>query len=664
MNKGHVLAGCLLATAACPAPAQADTVVVRTAAELVAAVEQETGNIEVEGVIELGRYQSGPNALPLIGEQTTQAEFGELVAIRGRDGAELRAAGAGFRLAEVLDKGRLALSDLRISGFDSPEPGGALAVRDGRLELDRVVLEGNRSGLNGGAILARGDDVELRVTDSRFLANAAEKRGGALHIHEARGDVDFERNRFADNAAAFGCAVSLRRSEGAVFNGNVFRGSCSQALVDAILGRQGFHFYRNTWVADGGLAYRYKLNEADAPMRTRMGGNVLVRAGGGPLCRLDTVGEPEFTGIHSFGGNLTTDASCGLAAETDRIVDDGSPLVAEAGVPLPLEGGAALDADALPTATKNANEGRCGIADARGLGRPQDGNGDGVAECDRGALEKRNGPDIGPAQTGAYFDPDRPGEGYFVEVLPDGRAWVILFTFQPVGGSPTVTEKVPVWLFGLGRVVGNSVVVHGVDELSDVEFATTIPGHVRDQGAFSLVFKGCESGPDSPGTAYFRSNEHIEDAAVYSDLFTDAVRLSSVVPCEGEPHPKAGLSGNFEDPQRVFEGIQVQWLPDGRVLVMWFRSGPEGRPVWLISDSATVEGSTVTAPMLYPAQPTAFGPDFDASEISLEPWGTLTLDYSSCDTVELDFESDVEGFGSGSLIYRRLTQPAGTECQL
>lgn len=672
MNTGRFLSGCLVAVSFAASPAGAQTVV-SNADELVAAIEDEAENIEVEGVIELGRYQSTDNALPAIGDADNTQGFSEFAVIQGRDGAELRAAGSGFRLAEVLDSGSLVLRDIKISGFDSPGPGGALMVVDGRLHLERVVVEDNHSDRNGGAVLARGrdltgrgPDVELRVTDSRFSGNTSALRGGAVHLYQAISPVEFKRNRFVDNDASFGCAVSLQRSEDVSFNGNVFRGDCDQALVDATRGHQGFDFYRNTWVASSGPAYRFRLREDDEPGRTRMGGNLLVGLGDDPVCQADVSGNPDNARIHSFGINVATDDSCELDRDTDRVVDDAAGLVAGTGVPVPLEGGIALDADMLRTTDKNATEARCGIADARGLGRPQDGNDDGVAECDRGAIEKRNGSDVGPAHSGAYFDPARPGEGYFVDILEDGRAWVTMFTYQAIGGSPAITVKEPTWFFGLGRVVGNSVVVPDLNELSGIEFATPVPGITRESGALSLVFKDCDSGRDNPGTAYFRSKQlGIADVPVLSDLFTDAVRLSSVVPCgEAQPHPKAGLSGNFFDPERNGEGIQVQWMPDGRVLVVWYTFAPEGGPIWMISDGATVEGNTVTAPMIYPAEPTAFGPDFDASEIGLEPWGTLTLEYTGCDTIELGFESEIEGFGSGSFTYQRLTRLAGTTCDL
>lgn len=674
MGKGCFLSGCLLAASFAAAPAGAQTVVVTDAAELVAAIEDEAGNIEVEGVITLGPYQSTGKALPAIGEADNIRGFSEFVSIRGRDGAELRAAGSGFRLAEVLDSGSLALRDIKITGFDSSGPGGALLVVDGRLRLERVVLEGNRSDRNGGAILGRGrdlpgrgPDVEMTVIESSFQGNTSALRGGAVHLHQADGQVKFERTQFVDNAAAFGCAVSLRRSEDVSFNGNVFRGGCDQALVDALvdatLGQQGFDFFRNTWVASSGLAYRFRLGEQDAPRPSRMGGNLLVALGDDPVCQGDVSGNPENARIQSLGTNVATDASCDLSKDTDQIVADASQLVALSGLPLPLEGGPALDAEALDTAATSPNEARCGLADARGLGRPQDGDGDGVPECDRGAIEKRGvGPDVGPAHSGAYFDPARPGEGYFVEVLPDGEASVTMLTYAAVGGSPPRTKKQPSWIFGRGHVVGNSIVAPDLDEYTALELF--VPGSSATPGDFSFVFSDCRSGSDNPGTAYLRSAElGRSDLVPHSDLFTRLVRLSSVVPCSGSAHPKAGLSGSFSFGQSG-ERVLVQWMPDGRVLVAWHILVPDRDPLWLISDSATVDGNTITASMIHPAQSTAFGPDFDHSEISLEPAGTLTIEYTGCDTIEFDFESEVEGFESSSFTGERLTQPAETTCDL
>lgn len=644
------------------APAIAGAVVVTNAQELITAIEDRETAIQVDGVIEFdARYQATNNALPVIDYR--------VVEIQGGAGAELRASASGFRLLEVIGEGRVVLADQTISGFATAAPGGAILVDDADLDMNQLIFRDNHSGRNGGALHVQRGFPRVRAVDTLFEANSAGLAGGAVSLLGInRAQLAFSRTRLIDNEAPVGCAVSMRRSYGGLFADSLFSGNCDQALVDMEFGRQSVDFLRNTFLAGSGQVVNYHVHEVSEPVPNGLYGNVVVReqGSGSPLCTGEVTGEPERAALDSLGGNVGMDDSCGLTEESDVLVDDASQVLA--GLE-PVADGPAVDALDVPRTIVSNSGTRCSIADVNGLGRPQDGDGDGEPACDIGAVEAQNGPDIGPAQSGAYFDPDRNGEGYFVEILEDGRAWVTLFSYTPGGGSPVVLDSVPAWFHGLGRVVGNSIVVpqfHSswgghFGEAFDPEAITSGP-----IGGLSLVFPSCESGPDSPGTSFFRSNQGgLADVPVHSDVFARAVRLSSILECRDEPAgPMSGRSGNFYAPERAGEGIQVQWLPDGRVFAAWYTFNNEGGQLWMISESSEIEGDTVTLSMVYPAESTAFGSGFNPEEIELESWGTLTLQYINCDTVEFSFDSVVEGFGSGSYTYQRLTRPAGTVCNL
>ena len=78
-----------------------------------------------------------------------------------------------------------------------------------------------------------------------------------------------------------------------------------------------------------------------------------------------------------------------------------------------------------------------------------------------------------------------------------------------------------------------------------------------------------------------------------------------------------------------------------------------------------VNGNTVTASMVYPAASTSYGENFDASEIDLQSWGTLVLEYQpGCDSMLFSYESPLDGYGTGAYDYVRLTSLSGTSCDL
>jgi len=644
-------------------PALSRAVVVHDAGELVSAVnDPSVEEIQVSGVIELGRLNaSSANALPLL-------EGGPL-SIRGQgEGAELRASGPGYRLMEVHGFVHVYMENLTVSDFSSNLSGGAIHSDNGSLSLKHVTFRNNHSANNGGALTVEGRDAGLEVTDSRFDGNSADGRGGAVHLRNTLYDFDFQGNQFVNNRAPSGCAVSMRAAGGAIFRTNVFRGACDGALVDAVNGRQGFHFTGNTFVAQGRWAFRFRV-DPDADQEPNMlTSNVLVQTEplGYELCHLVGGDASDSPNLESRGYNVATDTSCHLDHDTDAIASSAQEVLANPPNPELAAGGPATDAIPLPVTSNQPDSFICGVKDARGLGRPQDGDGDGVFACDLGALERRRGPDIGPAQTGAYFDPSRPGEGYFVEVLDEGRAVVSMFTYgsgQASMGLQTNTE----WYLGVGEVMGNSIVVSQFLHPDLYPVGDDFDPHdvnTSDGGDLSLVFSGCDSSESMPGRAYLRT-QNTFNVPFNPTLFDRAVRLTSVVPCgvESQPAP-SGRSGNFFDPDLSGQGIEVQWLPDGRVLVIWYTFDNQGFPLWLISDGAMVDGDTVTAPMVYPAHGTAFGDGFDPNEIDLQPWGTVTLHYTDCDHMDFSYDSTVDGFGSGSFDYVRLTQPAGTECDL
>ena len=59
---------------------------------------------------------------------------------------------------------------------------------------------------------------------------------------------------------------------------------------------------------------------------------------------------------------------------------------------------------------------------------------------------------IGPAFTGAWFDPNQNGHGLFLEVLPSNQLLAWWFTFNPEGTQQS-------WFGGVGPITGDTAVV-------------------------------------------------------------------------------------------------------------------------------------------------------------------------------------------------------------
>lgn len=271
----------------------------------------------------------------------------------------------------------------------------------------------------------------------------------------------------------------------------------------------------------------------------------------------------------------------------------------------------------------------CSYKDMNGLGRPQD------------------------------FDGDRNGEGIIVEMLNASSALVTMFTYHP-------NKTDLMWFIGIGNIVGNSIVIDEVLRTSGGVFGSGFNADniVRtDVGGMSIIFPDCDSSAN-PGRLTFQAG--FEFASELENMLVKNQRLSRLLSCnQTQSNAQTGRSGSFYDPNRSGEGIFVEVLDNGSAVIIFYTYTPDGKQFWFISSGVQITGNTLTASMVYPASTTGFGSQFDPNEIDLQPWGTLTLEYQpGCSQVNVSYSSTVAGFGNGTYNYQRLTQPAGTVCDL
>jgi len=172
-----------------------------------------------------------------------------------------------------------------------------------------------------------------------------------------------------------------------------------------------------------------------------------------------------------------------------------------------------------------------------------------------------------------------------------------------------------------------------------------------------MVFPDCEAAPPGGNIAYTGD----EDLG-FEGLVTRATRLANIMGCGNlTPDPNAGLSGSFYDPARNGEGVIVEWLSNGDVLVVFFTYDADGNQFWLFGQAAA-NGKTVTMNVVYPSEFTSWGRGFNPDDVALDTWGTFTLTWTDCNTLTFQYNSSVEGFGSGTRNYVRLSTLAGTSC--
>lgn len=267
----------------------------------------------------------------------------------------------------------------------------------------------------------------------------------------------------------------------------------------------------------------------------------------------------------------------------------------------------------------------------------------------------------GPAMSGSWYTDTRSGEGFALQVLENGSALVVWFTYPPTGSSAQQA-----WILGLeGRLDGDRIRFDNAFTTRGPRFGPAFdPAQVQviPWGSIEIRFTGCNAGE----LAY-------AGPAAWGSGTRPLVRLTAVseLECTGKrqlhangARAIAGLrsrSGSWFDPAHNGEGWQVEELPDGRAQVYWFTYDPNGEQAWMLG-TASSSGDRIDLGSVYRPVGARFGTGFDPAGVQLAPWGRLTLQFEGCDAGQVNYQSDDSAFGSGTLRPVRLSRLAGTAC--
>ena len=596
------------------------------------------------------------------------------------------------RLIIIKDNSSLTINsnttDITIKGFDSQESGGVFLLKDSAyLHLNNLIINGIKSSSDGGVIRAEDNstvklvsndfsDIEsigqggvvfgsgssrLYIFNSLFDDTRAGTLGGAISLTEnAEGSIT--NSRF-DNpfASEFGSIVNFNSTSELTISNSQFRANskATTVLFENVMGQ--INIYGSSF--NGPVDYYDSTGGID--QYNNLYGDYTFGRKAGVLLTKDICNDFGSGAFTSSGYNISFDNSCNLNNATDLVNTDPRINTTDDNGIISLQANSQA-IDSGPVEMFNHNNKStfkmlpCGYKDIRGLGRPQDADGDGVFECDRGSYEVQGGLDLTNAQSGLYFDVDRSGEGIIVEMLGNSTALVTMFTY-----NPNKTDLM--WFIGIGKIVGNSIVIDELQRTSGGVFGSAFDADaiVRTNiGGMSIIFSDCNS-KENPGRLVFEAE--FEFANELENLLVKNKRLSQLLACtnQSQTNSMTGRSGSFYDSQRSGEGVFVEVLSNGQAVVIFYTYTPDGKQFWFLSSDVQINGNTITANMVYPASTTGFGSEFNPSEVDLQPWGTIILEYQpGCNAVNISYNSTVNGFGSGNLNYTRLTQPAGTTCDL
>jgi hypothetical protein len=347
------------------------------------------------------------------------------------------------------------------SGYGaSPGRGGAIAVLAGTLALADCVVTGNTA--IGGTIVG-------------LFGSGGAGRGGGVYVENAAADV-------RETALVGNTSVGVAHSRPHVTDGPAEGGGAS--AIAAVLA------FTNTTVSGNGAAQNGGGFHGDAASTVNLsfttvsnntsagGAGGIFTAGSVTLTGSIVAGNTGATGncsgtIGDGGSNLQyPGATCGGIPVADPLL---GPLEAGAGTFYhpPLPGSPARDTAAVA----------CPSVDQRGIARPLDGDGDGGAACDIGAIE-------------ANF-PLAPGDLIFRDGFDSGdfSNWSAASTD---GGDLSVTGEAALdaTAFGMQAVVDDTAGLYAQDDTPD------------DEDRYRARFYFDANGFD-PGTAFGRLRTRI-----------------------------------------------------------------------------------------------------------------------------------------------------------
>lgn len=311
----------------------------------------------------------------------------------------------------LYNEGTAILNHVTISGGQANEGGGIFNAIGWSLTIKDSIIRDNTSTSAGAGIMTAGPTSltnvmvlanthgggivnygQLDVTGGTFDGN----QGLGAVLHE-QGSATFTNVTFSNNIASHGGAISnyatLTIRNSLLHDNHAYD---SGGAID----QQGTATLTNVTITDndagrygGGInsdfCERCPTSLLNVTLKGNSNANLYGNYGGFTLKNtiLDygPYGVNCATTVTSLGGNLSSDNSCSayFTAKGDRnntnprlgpLQDNGGPTLTHALLP----GSPAID--------KGLNPG-CPKKDQRGVARPQDGSGDGIIRCDRGAFE-------------------------------------------------------------------------------------------------------------------------------------------------------------------------------------------------------------------------------------------------------------------------------------
>jgi len=157
------------------------------------------------------------------------------------------------------------------------------------------------------------------------------------------------------------------------------------------------------------------------------------------------------------------------------------------------------------------------------------------------------------------------------------------------------------------------------------------------------------------GTVKYHCDEHVSMGMVGTITVNAA-------PVTGTPISQT-TSGSWYNPAQSGHGFLLQVAPGNVILAYWFVYTPDvTAQSWLLAVGNYDPASNTVTLEAYQPTGAKFPPNFNATDITQNDWGSLTFTFSDCTNGTVSWVSKLPGYGSGSMPITKLAEVDSLHC--
>ncbi len=274
--------------------------------------------------------------------------------------------------AGISSQGNLTLNRVTLSQNTANDRGGGIGHFFGELVLNQVRVIDNGAIGGGGGVYHGASATMMQMNQSTIMNNLSLNDGAGLLVSGS--DATVNQSTFSGNRGGDGGGITVRYRDLSVLDSTIANNYASTGGAVAVTNANSTLLLSNTTLsgntAGGGFGAIYMESGTLEMVNSIVANSVSPGA------------ECYAANIATNVNNLIEDGSCNANAVAPLAVD---PMLG----PLADNGGPTMTLPPLPGSPviDSGDNAQCTASDQLGVMRPRDGSGDGMATCDRGAIE-------------------------------------------------------------------------------------------------------------------------------------------------------------------------------------------------------------------------------------------------------------------------------------